>query len=64
MGYEDYGLFAAEGVYAVLDFGFGLGVQGAGGFVEDEEAGIFVEFAGYGDPLSLAAGDVDAVVAE
>ena len=57
-------LVAAEGVYAVLDFGFGLGVEGAGGFVEDEEAGVFVEFAGYGDALSLAAGYVDAVVAE
>ena len=55
MGYEDYGLFATQGVYAVLDFGFGFAIQGAGGLVQDEEAGVFVEFAGNGDSLSLAA---------
>ena len=64
MRYEDYSLVAAEGVNAGLDFGLGLGVEGTGGFVEDEETGVLVEFAGDGDALSLAAGDVDAVVAE
>ncbi len=64
MGYEDDGLVAAQGVYAVLDFYFGFGVEGAGGFVEYEEFGVFVEFAGYGDSLPLSAGDVYAVVAE
>ena len=43
---------------------FGFGVEGAGSLVEDEEAGVLVEFAGDGDALSLAAGDVDTVVAE
>ena len=35
MGYDDDGLVAAQGVYAVLDLDFGFRVEGAGGFVED-----------------------------
>ena len=45
VGYDDDGLVSAQGVYAALDLGFGFGVEGAGGFVEDEKTGVFVEFA-------------------
>ena len=42
-----------------VDFGFGDRVEGGGRFVEDDERGIFVEGAGDGGALGLAAGEVD-----
>ena len=48
---------------AVLDHGLGLGVEGAGGRVEDEDAGVGEDGAGDGDALPLAAGEFDAALA-
>src|SRR5690606_11839596 len=46
------------------DLRFDLGVDGAGGVVEDEQAGVAGEGAGEGDPLALAAGEAGAALAE
>src|SRR5687767_10144465 len=43
------------------EVGFGLGVQGGGGLVEDDEGGIAVEGAGDGEFLPLATGKVGTV---
>ena len=53
-----------EEVEAGLDQGFGLGVERAGGFVEDEDAGVGEDGAGDGETLALAAGELDAALAD
>ncbi len=63
VGYDEGGAALHEEVEAVLDHGFGLGVEGAGGLVEDEDAGVGEDGAGDGDPLALAAGELDAALA-
>jgi hypothetical protein len=45
-------------------FRLGLGVDGGGAVVEDEEPGIGEERAGDGDALQLAAGEADAALAD
>ena len=49
---------------AVLDHRFGLGVERAGGFVEDEDARVGEDGAGDGETLTLAAGELDAALAD
>ena len=49
---------------AGLDHGFGFGVERAGGFVEDEDARLGQQGAGDGQPLALAAGELDAALAD
>ena len=39
-----------------LDLGLALGVEGAGGFVEQQDRRVFQEGAGDGDALALTAG--------
>ena len=51
----------AEGV---LDGGFGFGVEGGGGFVEDEDGGVFQNGASDGDALTLPTGELDAAFAD
>ena len=53
-----------SGVERVLDQRFALGVEGAGGFVEDEDARVLEQAPGDGKPLPLPAGEVDAALAE
>ena len=49
---------AAHGfVEGVLDGALGFGVEGAGGFVEDEDGRVAQERAGDGEALALAAGE-------
>lgn len=43
-----------------MDDGLGLGVQGAGRLVQDQDAGVGDQGAGDGDPLALAARQVGA----
>jgi hypothetical protein len=43
---------------------FGIVVEGAGGFVEDDDVGLFVECAGDADALALASGEADAAFAD
>ena len=49
---------------AGLDHGFRLGVERAGGFVEDEDARVGQNGAGDGKALALAAGELDAALAD
>ena len=48
----------------LLDHVLGFVVEGARGFVEDQNAGIRHQRAGDGDPLPLPAGEVAAVLAD
>ena len=64
VGDDEGGAALHEEVEAVLDHGFGLGVEGAGGFVEDEDARVGENGAGDGDALALAAGELDAALAD
>ncbi len=64
VGDDEGGAALHEVVQAVLDEGFGFGVEGAGGFVEDEDAGVGEDGAGDGDALALAAGELDAALAD
>ncbi len=53
---DDVFAFFYEGFYDVEDFGGHFGVEGGGGFVEEEEIGVGGEGSDDGDALSLAAG--------
>jgi len=64
MGDADDGAIFGEVVDGFLDFGFGLGVEGGGGFVEDEDGGVADEGAGDGDALALSAREAEATFAE
>ena len=64
MGDDDGGAVVHELLGGVLDELFGLGIEGGGGLVEDEDAGILEEDAGDGDALALAAGKGDAALAD
>ena len=64
VGDGDSGSALHEGVESLLDGEFAFGVEGGGGFVEDEDGGVAEECAGDGDALSLAAGEVEAAVAD
>jgi hypothetical protein len=44
----------------LVDESFGLGVEGRGGFVEDQDVGVLEQGAGDGDALLLAAGELGA----
>ena len=46
-----------------LDEGLALGVEGAGGLVEQQDGGVLEEGAGNGDTLTLAAGQAQARLA-
>lgn len=60
VGDDEGGAAAHEGVEGVLDEAFAFGIEGAGGFVEDEDGGIAKDGAGDGDALTLATGEFDA----
>ena len=42
---------------------FGLAVEGGGGFVQEEDGGVFEEGAGDGDALALTTGEAASVLA-
>ena len=47
-----------------LDHGFGLGVERTGGLIENENARLGQQSAGDREPLALAAGELDAALAD
>ena len=64
MGYDKHGKLFAEAFDGLHDGLFGFVVEGAGGFVEDDDVGLFVECTGDADALALASGEADAAFAD
>ena len=63
MGDDEYGKLIAEAFDSVHDGLFGFVVEGAGGFVEDDDACLLVEGPSDADALALASGEADAAFA-
>ena len=63
VGNGDHGLALHEAVQALLDGGFHLGVQRAGGFVQQQDGRVFEHDAGNGHALALAARELHAALA-
>ena len=64
VGNADDGAIFGEVVDGFLDFGFGLGIERGGGFVEDKDGRVADKGAGDGDALALATGEALAAFAE
>ena len=60
----DGGSALGGSIESSLDDLLGLGVEGRGGFVEEEDLGVAKEGAGDGDALLLAAGEHAAFAAD
>ena len=57
---DEAGALDHEAVEGFLDEAFRLGIDAGGGFIEDEDGGIFEESAGDGDALFFADAEFDA----
>ncbi len=64
MGDEDDGTLLEHGPAIVNEGELAVGVEHRGRFVEDQDGRILEEGAGEGDPLTLPAGQADALVAD
>ena len=64
VGDDDGGLAGEKFVEGLLDLLFALGVEGGGGFVEDQDRSVAEEGAGEGDALFLTAGEAGAFLAD
>ena len=64
MGHHEQGLFSGLTEQKVQDFAFVLVIQSGGGFVKDDELRILEEQSGDHEPLSLSAGQADAVFSD
>jgi hypothetical protein len=64
VGDDEGGSALHQEVEAALDQGFGLGVERTGGLVQDQDARVGEDGAGDGEPLTLAAGELDAAFAD
>ena len=64
VGDDQHGFADDQLLERELDGGFALAVEGAGGFVEDEDRGVAEEGAGEGEALLLAAGEPGAALAD
>ena len=53
-----------QAVEGGLDLALGFGIDGSGGFVEEEDGRVFEESAGDGEALFLAAGEFHAALAD
>lgn len=62
MGDGDGGAVACDAVQGGLHDAFASHVNGAGGFIEDEDFGFADDAAGDGDALALAAGELGACI--
>ena len=60
MGDDKDGKLVAKAFDGLHDGLFGIVIEGAGGFVEDDDVGLFVECAGNANPLALASGEAYA----
>ena len=56
VGNCDSGSASHEVVESSLDLHLGFGIQGAGGFVQNQNLGIAKDDSSQGDPLDLASG--------
>ena len=63
VGNDEHGAALADVLHVALDDGLRLVVQGAGGFVQDEDAGVGEQGAGDGDALALPAREAAALFA-
>src|ERR1700736_818484 len=64
VGDDEGGSALHQEVEAALDQGFGLGVERAGGLVQDQDARVGEDGPGDREPLALAAGELDAAFAD
>ena len=64
VGDDDAGAALHELVEGLLDDVFALGVEGTGGFVEDEDGRVFEDGAGDAETLALSATEVESTVAD
>src|SRR6185295_5822706 len=64
VGDDERSAAAAEGAEAVLDLGFALAVEARRRLVEDQDGRVGQDRAGDGDALALAAGELDAALAD
>ena len=64
VGDGDGGAAGHELLEGLLDAALGLGVERGGGLVEDEDGRVLEDGAGDADALALAAGELDAPVAD
>ena len=60
MCYDKHGKIGAKAFDCLHNSLFGIVVEGAGGFVEDDNIGLLVECTGDADALALASGEADA----
>ena len=63
MRYDKNGKIVTEGFYGLHYCLFCFVIQGTGGFVEDDDIGLFVEGSSYADTLALASGEANAAFA-
>jgi hypothetical protein len=64
VGDQDDGAPGHQTLQRRLDLGLALGVERAGGLVEQQDRGVLQEGAGDGDPLPLTAGEPRARLAD
>jgi hypothetical protein len=64
VGDDDGGAVFHELIQGILDEAFALGIEAAGGFIQDQDGGIGEDGAGDGDALALAAGKLGAALAD
>ena len=60
MGDDKDGKLVAEAFDGLHDGLLGIVVEGAGGFVEDDDIRLFIECSGYANSLTLTTGEADA----
>ena len=63
MGDDEGGAALAQGVERAFDLGFGLGIERARRFVQDQDRRVFQDGAGDGDALAFAARERGAALA-
>jgi len=64
VGDDERGAVAGDVFQRLLDFAFGVGVEGGGRLVEQKDGRVFQDRAGDGDALFLAAGELEAAFAD
>ena len=64
VGNHQHGVMTFELFDGLLNQSFALGIEGAGGFIEDQQLWIAKDGAGQGEPLALAAAEAVAPFAD
>jgi len=64
VGDDDGGSALHEGIEGFLNLFFGFGIEAGGGFIEEEDSGVFEDGPGDGYALALATGEFDAAFAD